>query len=79
MSPIEEERHLAMATETRARYRSSVSGKYVQKDTARRQPRTTVTERDKVKTTAKKKPAVRGSSTARTTTRRGNSTRTTRR
>ena len=70
-----------MATETRTRYRSSVSGKYVQKDTARRQPRTTVTEKDKVKTIKKKKkkPAVRASSTARTTTRRGRSTRTTRR
>ena len=74
-----------MATETRTRYRSSVSGKYVQKDTARRQPRTTVTEKDKVKTTKKKKPAskkkptVRTSSTARATARRGRSTRTTRR
>ena len=73
-----------MATETRTRYRSSVSGKYVQKDTARRQPRTTVTEKDKVKTTKKKKPrkkkpAVRTSATARATARRGRSTRTTRR
>ena len=73
-----------MATETRTRYRSSVSGKYVQKDTARRQPRTTVTEKDKVTTAKKKKPrkkkpTVRGSSTARATARRGRSTRTTRR
>jgi len=74
-----------MATETRTRYRSSVSGKYVQKDTARRQPRTTVAEKDKAKTTGKKKkprkkkPAVRPSSTARATARRGRSTRTTRR
>lgn len=74
-----------MATETRTHYRSSVSGKYVQKDTARRQPRTTVTEKDKVKTASKKKkprkkkPTARASSTARATTRRGRSTRTTRR
>ena len=74
-----------MATETRTRYRSSVSGKYVQKDTARRQPRTTVTEKDKVKTTSKKKTSrkkkstVRTSATARATARRGRSTRTTRR
>lgn len=69
-----------MATETRTRYRSAGSGKYVQKDTARRNPRTTVTERDRVRTTSKKKkPTVRPSSTARVTARRGNSTRTTRR
>jgi hypothetical protein len=70
-----------MATETRTRYRSGVSGKYVQKDTARRSPKTTVTERDKVKTTRKKKkkPPVRASSSARSTTRRGRSTHTTRR
>lgn len=68
-----------MATAARAKttYRSSVSGKYVQKDTARRSPRTTVTERDKVKTSGKKKPTVR--STTSTTTRRGSSTRTPRR
>lgn len=78
-----------MATETRTRYRSSVSGKYVQKDTARRQPKTTVAEKDKVRTKKKdkvrstkkkpKKPTVRTSSTARATTRRGRSTRSTRR
>jgi hypothetical protein len=66
-----------MATETRTHYRSSVSGKYVQKDTARRKPRTTVTEKDKVRTTNKKKPTVRATSS--TTTRRGRRTRSTRR
>jgi hypothetical protein len=68
---------MATAARTKTTYRSSVSGKYVQKDTARRSPRTTVTERDKVKTTGKKKPTVRATSS---TTRRGNSsTRTSRR
>jgi len=79
-----------MATTKRtAHYRSSVSGKYVQKDSARRRPKITVKETDKVKTdTAKtekvktRKPKARKTkrprttaTTARVTARRGRSTR----
>ena len=73
-----------MATEKRTtNYRSSVSGKYVQKDSARRRPKTTVKETDKAqaskaKTSKTKRPRARATTTAtttRTTARRGRSTR----
>jgi ribosomal 50S subunit-recycling heat shock protein len=66
-----------MATETRTRSRSSISGRPVKKDVTGRRSSSTVTTGDKIKTTSKKKPTVRV--TAATTTRRGNSVRTSRR
>ena len=76
-----------MATTKRTtNYRSSVSGKYVQKDSARRRPKTTVKETDKVKASRDKanKPKARKTkrprarttaTTTKTTARRGRSTR----
>lgn len=56
-----------MATETRTRYRSSVSGTSVKKATTGQRPKITII--DKVKTTGRKKPTVRAATP--TTTRRG--------